>query len=84
MVASRSAWMMARATSTRAGSEMCNIGKTHHIVANKFAIGRPHLLLLTIDGSRRQYNALDRSDFAAAWSALSATGRDYFVFFNCW
>ena len=64
------------------GFEIGKVGSTHDLVANKFCVGRPHLLLLTADGSRRQYEALDRADLTAAWTALTAVSKDYFVFFN--
>jgi ATP adenylyltransferase/5',5'''-P-1,P-4-tetraphosphate phosphorylase II len=43
---------------------------THALVANKFCMARPHLLLMTADGFARQWAALDRSDLAACWEVL--------------
>lgn len=43
-------------------------------------------MLLTSDGRKRQYDALDDSDLASAWRMLSlvaAEAENYVVFFNC-
>ncbi|KAF5609760.1 5 5 P-1 P-4-tetraphosphate phosphorylase 2 [Fusarium subglutinans] len=66
-----------------AGYEICDVGSTHVLVANKFCFARPHLMLLTSDGHQRQYEALNRDDLTAAWSVLSTMGDDYVAFFNC-
>lgn len=50
---------------------------------NKFPVFRPMLLLLTIDSFRRQYEALDAEDLAAAWSLISGLEKEHYVFFNC-
>ncbi|XEU94862.1 hypothetical protein FSHL1_000146 [Fusarium sambucinum] len=59
---------------------------SHFLIANKFCFSRPHLMMLTRDGYRRQYEPLDQTDFEAAWSTLSSLNdatTDYVVFFNC-
>ncbi|KAF5692271.1 5,5 P-1,P-4-tetraphosphate phosphorylase 2 [Fusarium circinatum] len=66
-----------------AGYEICDVGSSHVLVANKFCFARPHLMLLTSDGHQRQYEALNRDDLTAAWSVLSTMGDDYVAFFNC-
>ncbi|OAA72289.1 ATP adenylyltransferase [Cordyceps fumosorosea ARSEF 2679] len=66
------------------GYEVGEVGGSHVLVANKFCYARPHYLLLTKDGHRRQYERLDRADLAAAWTLLSGSDLDNFaVFFNC-
>ncbi|KAF4434728.1 5 5 -P-1P-4-tetraphosphate phosphorylase 2 [Fusarium acutatum] len=66
-----------------AGYEICDVGSTHVLVANKFCFASPHLMLLTSDGHQRQYEPLNRDDLTAAWSVLSTMGQDYVAFFNC-
>ncbi|KAF4495998.1 5, 5 -P-1,P-4-tetraphosphate phosphorylase 2 [Fusarium agapanthi] len=66
-----------------AGYEICDVGSSHVLVANKFCFARPHLMLLTSDGHQRQHKALNRDDLTAAWSVSSTMGDDYVVFFNC-
>ncbi|KAH8802469.1 hypothetical protein F5884DRAFT_802116 [Xylogone sp. PMI_703] len=63
--------------------EIGDIGSTHFVIANKFCFARPHLMLLTSDGYRRQYEPLDQSDLEATWTALTAIGKSYVAFFNC-
>ncbi|KAF5243108.1 hypothetical protein FAUST_3027 [Fusarium austroamericanum] len=65
------------------GYEMCDIGKTHFLAANKFCFARPHLMLLTSDGNKRQYEPLDEDDWQALNSVLTDLGDDYVAFFNC-
>ncbi|KAG5763037.1 hypothetical protein H9Q72_008872 [Fusarium xylarioides] len=69
------------------GFEMGNSeSSTHFLVANKFCFSRPHLMMLTRDGYRRQYEPLNQSDFDAAWGTLASLNdatTDYVVFFNC-
>ncbi|KAL1835982.1 hypothetical protein VTJ49DRAFT_5739 [Mycothermus thermophilus] len=81
------------------GYEMAALGPpdheaTHLLAANKFPAARPHFLILTQDGWRRQHEALDAEDFAAARQALdsltrrpslssSCRRRRYLLFFNC-
>ncbi|OLN86028.1 Diadenosine 5',5'''-P1,P4-tetraphosphate phosphorylase 2-like protein 1 [Colletotrichum chlorophyti] len=45
-------------------------GGTHILSANKFCAYRPHLLLLTADGNRRQFEALGNEDFEGATEVL--------------
>ncbi|KAI1011697.1 hypothetical protein LB503_004324 [Fusarium chuoi] len=66
-----------------AGYEICDVGSTHVLVANKFCFASPHLMLLTSDGHQRQYETLNRDDLTAAWSVLDTMGEDYVAFFNC-
>lgn len=82
-----------------AGFEVAPIRGTHVLAFNKFCAYRPHLLLLTADGRRRQFEALDAGDLAAARDVLlglnGAGGRggdggagrsgqqEYLVIFNC-
>ncbi|KAG7416851.1 Diadenosine 5',5'''-P1,P4-tetraphosphate phosphorylase 2 [Fusarium oxysporum f. sp. rapae] len=66
-----------------AGYEICDVGRTHVLVANKFCFANPHLMLLTSDGHQRQYEPLNRDDLTASWSVLTTLGDDYVAFFNC-
>lgn len=68
--------------STR-GFEISEISTSHFLVANKFCWARPHLMLVTSDGYRRQYEALDFNDIKSAWSLLSTLDTDYVAFYNC-
>lgn len=79
------------------GFEVCNLGPpggaaTHLLAANKFPAARPHFLILTQDGWRRQHEPLDADDFAAMRQVLeavmrnpspSSSARRYLAFFNC-
>ncbi|TPX20296.1 hypothetical protein DIZ76_016184 [Coccidioides immitis] len=66
------------------GFEIGNISSTHFVTVNKFCFARPHLMLLTSDAHRKQYEPLNEKDFEAAWTALAVTtSRDYVVFYNC-
>ncbi|KAK1672648.1 hypothetical protein BDP55DRAFT_615384 [Colletotrichum godetiae] len=71
---------------------------THVLAFNKFCAYRPHLLLLTADGRRRQFEGLDERDLGAAVEVLGGlnggwggevkgvggeTGQEYLVIFNC-
>ncbi|KAF5671857.1 ATP adenylyltransferase II [Fusarium denticulatum] len=59
---------------------------SHFVIANKFCFSRTHLMMLTRDGYRRQYEPLNQSDFGAAWATLASLNNgttDYVVFFNC-
>lgn len=47
-------------------------GNHHHILAfNKFPAARPHFLILTADGFRRQFEQLDGEDLWAMWLVMS-------------
>ncbi|RBR24320.1 uncharacterized protein FIESC28_02810 [Fusarium coffeatum] len=63
--------------------EICRIGDTHFLAANKFCYARPHLMLLTQDGHKRQYQALNREDWQALHSILSSQSNEYVAFYNC-
>ncbi|KAK1964647.1 ATP adenylyltransferase [Colletotrichum sublineola] len=62
-------------------------GGTHVLAFNKFSAYRPHLMLVTADGRRRQFEALDGADLGAAREVLTGlrrgSGREYLVIFNC-
>ncbi|UQC89149.1 ATP adenylyltransferase [Colletotrichum lupini] len=59
-----------------AGFELTTVGgggdeeATHVLAFNKFCAYRPHLLLLTADGRRRQFEGLDGRDLGAAVQVL--------------
>ncbi|KAI1843621.1 hypothetical protein JX265_007407 [Neoarthrinium moseri] len=65
------------------GYEIGDVTATHLLAFNKFCMYRPHMLLLTKDGFRRQYNQLDVEDIQAAWKVLEALNWSHFMFFNC-
>ncbi|KAL8347850.1 hypothetical protein RB601_002849 [Gaeumannomyces tritici] len=65
------------------GFEICDVGATHRLIANKFCFTRPMLLLMTRDGFKRQHDPLEAPDLAAAWAALRAMRTSHFVFYNC-
>ncbi|KAL7916707.1 ATP adenylyltransferase domain-containing protein [Trichoderma velutinum] len=65
------------------GFEIGQIGNTHFVIANKFCYARPHLMLLTCDGYRRQYEPLDEAGLEAAQSLLLSMSQDFVVFYNC-
>ncbi|KAF7587797.1 hypothetical protein BBP40_006707 [Aspergillus hancockii] len=73
----------------REGSDISTAGfeigaiDTHFVIANKFCFARPHLLLLTFDGHRRQYEPLDEADLDSAWRILNSVKTDYIAFYNC-
>ncbi|CAG9982129.1 unnamed protein product [Clonostachys byssicola] len=60
-----------------------NLNGTHELTLNMFSSYRPHLLMLTNDGYRRQWEPLDIDDFRAATQFLSNMEQDYLVFYNC-
>ncbi|PLB55689.1 hypothetical protein P170DRAFT_375627 [Aspergillus steynii IBT 23096] len=66
-----------------AGFEIGTIGDTHFVIANKFCFARPHLMILSLDGFRRQYEPLDEPDLAGAWQLLNAADTDSVAFYNC-
>ncbi|KAJ5699596.1 hypothetical protein N7536_002609 [Penicillium majusculum] len=55
----------------------------HLVIVNKFCFARPHLMLLTFDGYKRQYEALDESDLNDTWQLLNSAESDYVAFYNC-
>ncbi|KAL7954569.1 hypothetical protein V8C34DRAFT_319780 [Trichoderma compactum] len=65
------------------GFEFGQIGHTHFVIATKFCYARPHLMLLTCDGYRRQYEALDEAGLEAAQTLLLSMSRDFVLVFNC-
>jgi ATP adenylyltransferase/5',5'''-P-1,P-4-tetraphosphate phosphorylase II len=65
------------------GFELGNIGEDHFVAVNKFCFARPHLMLLTTDGHRKQYEPLFSDDLEAVWSVLETMGSDYLAFYNC-
>ncbi|KAE8372783.1 hypothetical protein BDV26DRAFT_297529 [Aspergillus bertholletiae] len=78
-----------QAPEKREGSDISTAGfeitttDTHIMIANKFCFARPHLMLLTSDGHRRQYEPLDESDLDGVWRILDAAETDYVAFYNC-
>ncbi|KAM5463217.1 putative ATP adenylyltransferase [Microsporum audouinii] len=66
-----------------AGFEIGNISDTHFLIVNKFCFARPHLMLLTSNAHRKQYEPLDENDLEAAWAALATTTKNYVAFYNC-
>jgi ATP adenylyltransferase len=66
-----------------AGFEMATLGSTHLLMANKFPAARPHLLILTQDGFRRQWEALDIDDLTAAHQGISSLSSRHLLLFNC-
>ncbi|KAI5458577.1 hypothetical protein BGZ63DRAFT_426953 [Mariannaea sp. PMI_226] len=64
------------------GFEIQPIGATHLLTYNMFSGFRPHFLLLTQDGYRKQYEPLDFDDIHAAHSVVSALNGEYMVLFN--
>lgn len=65
------------------GFEIDTVGESHVIVVNKFSFARPHLMLVSSDGYRRQFEPLDLIDLEAAWSSLMPMSSDYVAFYNC-
>ncbi|KAF3065735.1 Diadenosine 5',5'''-P1,P4-tetraphosphate phosphorylase 2 [Trichoderma lentiforme] len=65
------------------GFEIGPIGNDHFVIANKFCYARPHLMLLTCDGYRRQYEPLDEAGLEAAQTVLLSMSQDFVVFYNC-
>lgn len=65
------------------GYEIGQVNSTHVLIANKFCYARPHLVLLTCDGHRRQHEPLEKSDLEAAWAVLTSMSSDYVAFYNC-
>lgn len=63
--------------------EIGEIGDNHFLAANMFCFARPHLMLLTSNARLKQYEALQRSDFEAAWMILDSVNSDYVTFYNC-
>lgn len=65
------------------GYQIGDVSDTHFLAFNKFCMYRPHLLLLTKNGFKRQYDNLDLDDIQSAWNVLDALDWKYFLFFNC-
>ncbi|KAK1977061.1 hypothetical protein LZ30DRAFT_753086 [Colletotrichum cereale] len=77
-----------------AGYEVGRVGGAHVLTFNKFSAYRPHLMLVTADGRRRQFERLDGADLGAAREVLAGLrrrggggggggGQEYLVIFNC-
>jgi len=66
-----------------AGYEVATLGSTHLLAVNKFPAARPHFLILTQDGFRRQFEPLDLDDLTAARLALSSFKSRHLLLFNC-
>ncbi|KAJ5972817.1 uncharacterized protein N7479_002735 [Penicillium vulpinum] len=73
----------------REGSDISTTGfelgalDSHFLIVNKFCFARPHLMLLTSDGYKRQYEALNEADLGSMWQILVSMERDYVGFYNC-
>jgi len=69
------------------GYEITLLPPRHILAFNKFSAARPHVLILTEDGHRRQYEPLDIGDIQALRSVLSSlvkTGETrYLGIYNC-
>ncbi|KAK8035476.1 hypothetical protein PG993_010471 [Apiospora rasikravindrae] len=65
------------------GYEIADVSDTHCVAFNKFCMYRPHMLLLTKDGYRRQYDPLSLDDVQAARQMLEAMNWHHFMFYNC-
>ena len=65
------------------GLEVASLGETHYLAFNGFSSYRPHYLLMTSDGYRRQWEPLDIDDFRAIHTFMDTLGGDSLVFFNC-
>lgn len=59
------------------------LNSTHRLVFNKFAVYRPHLMILTENGFRRQWEPLDVDDFGAVSEFMKSTAdAKYLILFN--
>lgn len=70
------------------GYKVADIGSTHLAAFNKFSSARPHLLVLTQDGFRRQHEPLDIDDVTSLRNILlslddGGTASNYLAIFNC-
>lgn len=74
------------------GLEVCSprFPTSHLLAFNGFSSYRGHLLIMTADGYRRQWEALDLEDFMAVAALLDSVDqenrdseKDYLVFYNC-
>ncbi|KAI9172259.1 putative J domain-containing protein [Paramyrothecium foliicola] len=65
------------------GFEIQKMGETHLLTFNMFCPYRPHFMLLTTDGFRRQWEALDIDDFRAVHALLTSLKSEHLIFYNC-
>ncbi|KAH6624077.1 hypothetical protein B0J18DRAFT_167367 [Chaetomium sp. MPI-SDFR-AT-0129] len=65
------------------GYEVASVGSTHFLTVNKFPSVRPHYLILTQDGFRRQFEPLDLHDLTAAGRVISSFTTRHLAIFNC-
>ncbi|KAH6896773.1 hypothetical protein B0T10DRAFT_602193 [Thelonectria olida] len=65
------------------GFEIQPIGATHLLAYNMFSGFRPHFLLLTQNGHRKQHEPLDMDDIQALYVVLSAMKGEYMALYNC-
>ncbi|KAF4336973.1 ATP adenylyltransferase C-terminal [Fusarium beomiforme] len=63
------------------GTELCTLGEAHVLAFNGFSSYRPHYLIITADGYKKQREPLDIQDFRAIREFLD--NNDYLVFYNC-
>lgn len=64
------------------GYEISRLDESHFLAFNGFSCYRPHFLLLTLDGHRRQWEPLCIDDFRAVHAFLDAYGKENLLFFN--
>lgn len=60
--------------------KLAKLNGTHDLALNLFCVDRPQLLILTLDSYKRQYDPLDRDDFAAALQVLVELDDMYIIF----
>lgn len=65
------------------GCEIEPLGDTHLLTFNMFCPHRPSFLILTQDGYKRQWEALDLDDLKTAHTVLTSLTSDHLLFFNC-
>ncbi|GAB0131749.1 hypothetical protein EsDP_00000208 [Epichloe bromicola] len=64
------------------GSEIGRLAESHVLAFNGYSCYRPHFLLVTLDGHRRQWEPLCIDDFRAVDAFLEAYGKENLLFFN--
>ncbi|KAK4143146.1 uncharacterized protein C8A04DRAFT_29163 [Dichotomopilus funicola] len=65
------------------GYDVASIGDTHFLTINKFPSVRPHYLILTKNGFRRQFEPLDFDDITAVGRVISSFTTRHLAIFNC-
>ncbi|KAF4442822.1 putative phosphorylase [Fusarium austroafricanum] len=64
-------------------TELCGLNTTHFLVFNGFASYRPHYMILTTDGYRRQQEPLNIEDFRAVHAFIGMQESEHLLFYNC-